>query len=178
VSFDTAFIDYNSNFGNVSSGVGPFAIDEWLGCTAEPIPIVRIRMANCNKILVAVLPVKDGKAKVEGDFAMSGVPGTGTKISMDWSDVVGSIIGKRLLTGNAKDIVEVNGVKFPVSIVDTGNPVVFIINAKSLKLKGKELPKEIESRESLMETIEKIRGHGAVLCGMSDKPENAKSKRP
>jgi len=30
VSFDTAFVDYRGNCGNISSGVGPFAIDEGL----------------------------------------------------------------------------------------------------------------------------------------------------
>jgi 2-methylaconitate cis-trans-isomerase PrpF len=64
-----------------------------------------------------------------------------------------------------------------VSIVDAGNPVVFI-RAANLNMKGTESPNEIESDKPLMETIEKIRGHGAVMCGMVDKPENAKTKSP
>jgi 2-methylaconitate cis-trans-isomerase PrpF len=123
------------------------------------------------------VPVKDGKAMVDGDYAIDGVPGTGAKIAMDWSDVVGGITGKLLPTGNAKDSIEVDGIKYTVSIVDAGNPVVFI-NAASLEMKGTESPYEIESNKPLMETIEKIRGHATVMCGMVDKPENAKTKSP
>ncbi len=177
VSFDAAFIDYTGNCGNISSGVGPFAIDEGLVEPAEPITTVRINMTNSNKLLIAKVPVKDGKAMVDGDYLISGVPGTGAKIAMDWSDVVGGATGKLLPTGNAKDIIEVDGVKYTVSILDAGNPVVFI-NAASLNMKGTELPSEIESNKLLMETIEKIRGQATVMCGMVDKAENARTKSP
>jgi PrpF protein len=172
VSIDTAYVDYRGNCGNISSAVGPFVIDEGMVEPVEPITTVRIRMTNSNRILVAEVPVKDGKAMVDGDYAIDGVPGTGAKIAIDWSDVVGGITGKFLPTGNAKDIIEVDGVKYPVSIADAGNPVVFI-NAASLKMKGTELPNEIESNKPLLETIEKIRGHATVMCGLADKPENA-----
>jgi 2-methylaconitate cis-trans-isomerase PrpF len=179
------FVDYGGNCGNISSAVGPFALDEGLVEAVEPITTVRIRMTNSDRILVAEVPVKGGKAMVDGDFAIDGVPGTGAKIAMDWSDVVGSITGKLLPTGNAKDTIEVDdvvggitgklmptgnakdaievdGVKYTVSIVDAGNPVVFV-HAASLNMKGTESPNEIESNKSLMETIEKIRGHAAVM---------------
>jgi 2-methylaconitate cis-trans-isomerase PrpF len=200
VSFESAFVDYGGNCGNISSAVGPFAIDEGLVEAVEPITTVRIRMTNSDKILVAEVPVKGGKAMVDGDFAVDGVPGTGAKIAMDWSDVVGGITGKLLPTGNVKDTIEVDdviggitgklmptgnakdtieadGIKYTVSIVDAGNPVVFI-NAASLEMKGTESPNEIESNKPLMELIEKIRGRATVMCGMVDKPENAKTISP
>jgi 2-methylaconitate cis-trans-isomerase PrpF len=177
VSFETAFVDYRGNCGNISSGVGPFAIDEGLVQAVEPFTTVRIRMTNSNRILVAEVPVKAGKAMVDGDFVIDGVPGTGAKIAMDWSDVVGSITGKLLPTGNAKDIIKVDGVKYPVSVVDAGNPVVFI-HAASLNMKGTESPYEIEANHPLMDLIEKIRGHAAAMCGMVDKPENARTRIP
>jgi hypothetical protein len=177
VSFETAFVDYSGNCGNISSAVGPFAIDEGLVAPVEPITTVRIRMTNSDRILIAEVPVKDGKAMVDGDYAIDGVPGTGAKIALDWSDVVGGITGKLLPTGNAKDTIEVDGIKYTVSIVDAGNPVVFI-NAASLNIKGTESPSEIESNKPLMELIEKIRGQATVMCGMVDKPENAKTKSP
>jgi hypothetical protein len=177
VSFESAFVDYGGNCGNISSAVGPFAIDEGLVEAVEPITTVRIRMTNSDRILIAEVPVKGGKAMVDGDFAIDGVPGTGAKIAMDWSDVVGGITGKFLPTGNAKDTIEVDGVKYTVSIVDAGNPVVFV-HAASLNMKGTESPNEIESNKPLMELIEKIRGSATVMCGMADKPENAKTKSP
>jgi 2-methylaconitate cis-trans-isomerase PrpF len=200
VSFESAFVDYGGNCGNISSAVGPFAIDEGLVEAVEPVTTVRIRMINSDRILVAEVPVKGGKAMVDGDFAIDGVPGTGAKIAMDWSDVVGSITGKLLPTANAKDTIEVDDVvggitgklmptgnprdtietdgrKYTVSIVDAGNPVVFV-HAASLNMKGTESPNEIESNKPLMETIEKIRGRAAVMCGMVEKPEDAKTISP
>src|SRR6202162_2554025 len=177
VSFETAFVDYRGNCGNISSAVGPFSIDEGLVAAGEPMTTVRINMTNSNKILVAEVPVRDGKAMVDGDFVIDGVPGTGAKIAMDWSDVVGGITGKLLPTGNAKDTIEVDGIKYTVSIVDAGNPVVFV-HAASLNMKGTELPHEIEFNKPLMELIEKIRGRATVMCGMADKPESAKTKSP
>jgi 2-methylaconitate cis-trans-isomerase PrpF len=200
VSFESAFVDYGGNCGNISSAVGPFAIDEGLVEAVEPTTTVRIRMTNSDRILVAEVPVKGGKAMVDGDFAIDGVPGTGAKIAMDWSDVVGSITGKLMPTGNAKDTIEVDDVvggitgklmptgnprdtietdgrKYTVSIVDAGNPVVFV-HAASLNMKGTESPNEIESNKPLMETIEKIRGRAAVMCGMVEKPEDAKTISP
>jgi 2-methylaconitate cis-trans-isomerase PrpF len=82
VSFETAFIDYSANCGNISSAVGPFAIDESLVAPVEPITTVRIRMTNSDKILIAEVPVKDGKAMVDGDYVIDGVPGTGAKIAI------------------------------------------------------------------------------------------------
>ena len=82
VSFETAFIDYSANCGNISSAVGPFAIDESLVASVEPITTVRIRMTNSDKILIAEGPGKDGKAMVDGDYVIDGVPGTGSKIAI------------------------------------------------------------------------------------------------
>ena len=76
-----------------------------------------------------------------------------------------------------RDTIEVEGVKYAVSIVDAGNPVVFI-HAASLSTKGTEAQNEIEANKPLMETIETIRGHATVMCGLVDKPEEARTKSP
>lgn len=177
VSFEAEYVDYGGNCGNISAAVGPFAIDEGLVAPVEPVTTVRIHLTNSNNILVAEVPVKDGKARVTGEFAIDGCPGTGAKITLDWSDVCGGITGRLLPTGNAKDGIAVDGVEYPVSIVDAGNPVVFI-HAADLDMKGTESPDEIEGNEPLMATIEKIRGQAALMCGMVDKPEDARTKSP
>lgn len=177
VSIDSEFVDYGGNCGNISSAVGPFAIDEGLVEPKEPSTTVRIHLTNSNNILIAEVPVKDGRAAVDGDFSIDGCPGTGAKITLDWSDTVGAITGKLLPTGNAKDCITVDGKRYPVSIVDAGNPLVFI-HASSFGMKGTESPSEIESDKSLMKTIEKIRGVASVMLGLVDKPEDAATKTP
>src|SRR5712691_148151 len=42
VGIDKAGVDYQGNCGNISQGVGPFAIDEGLIAASEPITRVRI----------------------------------------------------------------------------------------------------------------------------------------
>lgn len=177
VSFEAEFIDYKGNCGNVSAAVGPFAIDEGMVEPVEPVTTVRIHLTNSNNVLIAEVPVKDGKAMVTGDFAIDGCPGTGACITLDWSDVTGGITGKLLPTGNVKDIISVDGKDYTISLVDAGNPLVFI-HAQSLGMKGTESSAEIEGNKPLMALIEKIRGKAAVLCGLVDKVEEAAAKSP
>ncbi len=177
VSFETEFIDYQGNCGNISAAVGPFAIDEGLVEPVEPVTTVRIHLTNSNHILIAEVPVKNGKASVCGDYAIDGCPGTGARITLDWSDVTGPTTGKLLPTGNVKDVISVDGKDYTISLVDAGNPLVFI-HARSLGLKGTESPAAIEADKNLMALIEKIRGQAAVWCGLVDKPEDAATKSP
>ena len=165
VSFDTDLIDYGGNCGNISAAVGPFAIDEGLVPAVEPITRVRIHQVNTNCILVADVPVKDGKACVQGECKIDGVPGTGARIMLDFSDTAGSTTGKLLPTGNPTDLVHVEGHgDFEVSIVDAGNVLVFI-EAASLGLKGTESCAEIESNKALTDLIEAIRATCTVKIG-------------
>lgn len=175
VSFDKDMVDYGGNCGNISSAVGPYAIDEGLVEAVEPVTEVRIHQTNTNCILVAYVPVKDGKACVEGDCRIDGVPGTGAAILLDFSDTAGSTTGKTLPTGNATDVISVDGIDYEVSIVDAGNVVVFI-EAESLGLKGTESCAEIEKEPQLMQRIEAIRARAAVMAGMAKTPEEATEK--
>lgn len=177
VGIDTEIVDYGGNCGNISSAVGPFAIDEGLVEPKEPITTVRIHLTNSDNILIAEVPVKDGKAQVTGDFHIDGCPGTGAMITLDWSDVVGGITGRLLPTGHVKDTVQIGGKEYTFTLVDAGNPTVFI-HADNLGMKGTESPKEIEGNSQLMATIEKIRGVAAMMCGLVAKPEDAAAVTP
>lgn len=176
VSFDTELVDYGGNCGNISAGVGPFAIDEGMVTATEPVTRVRIHQVNTNCILVADVPVKNGKACAIGDCAIDGVPGTGARIMLDFSDTAGSTTGKLLPTGNAVDTVHVEGHgDFDVSIVDAGNVVIFIA-ADSLGLHGTESCQEIEANKDLTDRIEAIRAACTVKIGMAATVREATEK--
>lgn len=176
VSFDSELVDYGGNCGNISAAVGPFAIDEGMITAIEPITRVRIHQVNTNCILVADVPVKDGKACSIGDCKIDGVPGTGAKIMLDFSDTAGSTTGKLLPTGKPTDIVHVDGYgDFEVSIVDAGNVLVFI-EATSLGLKGTESCDEIEKDKALTDKIEAIRATCTVKIGMASSIQEATEK--
>ncbi len=178
VSYDTDFVDFGGNCGNISAAVGPYAIDEGMVKLSEPVTRVRIHQTNTKSIIVADVPVVGGKAAVEGDCRIDGVPGTGASIMLDFSDSAGGITGKLLPTGNVKDELDVPGYgHFTVSIVDAGNPLVFI-EAKSLGLRGTEAPNEIEENWELMRKIEAIRGTATVKIGLAKTPKDATVRSP
>ena len=173
VSFDTDLVDYSGNCGNISSAVGPFAIDEGIVPAVEPITTVRIYQTNTDCILVSEVEVENGKSKVDGDTEIDGVPGTGSPIMLDFSDSAGSTTGKLLPTGKPQDSVEVDGYGvFNVSVVDAGNVVIFI-EAGSLGLTGTESAAEIEANRALMDKIEAIRSTVTVNMGICKTREEA-----
>ena len=85
-------IDYDANCGNISSGVGPFAINEGLVHRSEwedGNRLVRIYNTGMDCILVAHVPIdpKTNRALEKGDYEIDGVPGPAAPILMDYSKV-------------------------------------------------------------------------------------------
>lgn len=170
-------IDYKGNCGNISSGVGPFAIEEGLVPAVEGITRVRIHNTNTGKIIVAEVPVKDGYVQVCGDTEIPGVPGTGAAIMLDFQDAGGSVTGRLLPTGQPREVLETLSGRFTVSLVDAANPCVFV-RAADLGISGTELPPEIAANAELMRTLEEIRSAAAVRLGFIDDPARATAETP
>ncbi|MCO1602377.1 2-methylaconitate cis-trans isomerase PrpF family protein [Desulfosporosinus nitroreducens] len=178
VSIGTELVDFSGNCGNISSGVGPFAIDEGLVRAVEPVTKVRIHNTNTGKILVAEVPVKDGKAQVCGDYKIAGVPGTGAKIMLDFAGTVGSATNKMLPTGKVVDVLNIEDFgTLEASIIDVANPMVFV-RAKDLGLTGIETPAQINGNKEMLDLLEKIRGKAATMIGMAKDEEDALKNSP
>lgn len=175
VAIDKPIIDYQGNCGNISSAVGPFAIDEGLVKAKEPKTAVRIFQVNTKKLIVADVPVKDGQYNEAGDCAIDGVPGTGGRITLHFFNPEGSVTKKLLPTGSVTDVIDLPGhEQITVSIVDAGNPVVFV-RAQDLGLQGTEIY-EVDENERIRATLEAIRSRAAVMLGLSSTPEGASEK--
>ena len=165
----------NANCGNISSAVGPYAVDEGLVKAVEPITVVRVFNTNTKKLIEEHVRVKDGHADVYGDAAIKGVPGTGSPINMFFLNPGGAATGKLLPTGNKKDVIDVPDYgKIEVSMIDCSNPTVFI-RAKNLGIKGTELT-ELNSNKKVMEHIERIRCIAAEKMGIVAQWEDARTK--
>lgn len=168
-------VDGSANCGNISSAVGPFAIDEGLVPAVEPITVVRVLNTNTNKIIEEHVRVEDGHAMVHGNEVIQGVPGTGSRIDMYFEDPAGSKTGKLFPTGQKKEVFDVPGYgPAEVTVLDCSNPMVFI-KASDLGIKGSELT-ELNQNKDVMEHIERIRGMAAVKCGFVEKWEDARTK--
>ena len=160
-------IVYTSNCGNISAGVGPFAIDAGLVTAVSPVTAVRIHNTNTGKIIVAHVPVSGGRARVTGDFAIDGVPGTGAEIRMDYSGTIGAKTGRMLPTGLAVDTIELeDGRAIAASIVDVANPCVFV-GAEQFGLGGSELPAHFAADPALLARIRELRGKAAQRIGLT-----------
>lgn len=178
VSVDKAIIDWRGNCGNLTAGVGVFAVAQNLMKVTEGETTVRIYNTNTDKVIHATYKVRDGLVVSDGDYAIPGVPGTGDKIRIDFFDPAGSITGKLLPTGNVKDIIDLGEQgKFTVSIVDAGNPVVYLI-PEEIGLVGTELPVEVEGMPKVLKLIEDIRSVAAEMIGIVPDRAIATAKSP
>jgi 2-methylaconitate cis-trans-isomerase PrpF len=172
VSIDRPLVDFKGNCGNISSAVGPFAVDEGLVAATEPVTRVRIHQINTDKLIVAEVPVKDGRFDEAGDYEIAGVPGRGGKIILRFSDPGGSLTGKLFPTGNVKDNLDVPGLgHIELTIIDAANPVV-LVPAAALDLEGTKIEK-IDSSENIKEQLERIRCAVAVEIGLAGTIEEA-----
>ena len=168
VSVDKPIVSYKGNCGNISSGVGPFAIEKGLVDVKEETTPVRIYNMNTGKMIVADVKTQNGKVVYDGDFSIAGVPGTASPIRLKFGNPAGTLEKGLLPTGHAVDVLEVPGFgTVEVSIIDAANPLVFA-RAKDLGLTGKELPDELNADSEKLELLEKIRGMAAVKLGLID----------
>ena len=156
-------VDYSSNCGNMSSAVGPFAVD----CGMVPVDTdgettVRIFNTNTNKLIKSRFSVRDGEAVADGTLEISGVAGTGSKIELAFVNPAGSRTGKLMPTGRPMD--EFGGIK--ASCIDVGNPCVFV-QAADFVVDGTILPDEADAHPDLVSRLEKLRRLAAVAMGLA-----------
>ena len=166
VSITESYVDMAGNCGNISSAVGPYAIDKGLVPAVDPVTTVRIFNTNTRRMIVAEVPVREGRVFTQGTYQINGVPGTGAEIKLHFVDPGGAITGKLLPTGNVADKIKMeSGQTVDVSIVDAGNLAGFVC-AEQVGLRGDELPAEIESRAEILATLEEIRAKISERLGM------------
>ncbi|WP_198374570.1 2-methylaconitate cis-trans isomerase PrpF family protein [Neoroseomonas rubea] len=172
VAVDRPLVDWSSNCGNLSSAVGPFAVDEGLVRASDGEALIRIHQVNTQRIIHARFPVRGGRAAVAGEFAMAGVAGTGARIRLDFLAPGGGATGALLPTGNPRDTLEHEGRRYAATLVDAANACVFL-DARELGLSGTESPDAIEADATLMARLDALRRLAAVCMGLAERPEDA-----
>lgn len=168
VSIDKPLVSYKGNCGNISSGVGPFAIERGLVEAKEGTTTVKIYNTNTHKMIAADVQTVDGEVVYDGDFYIAGVSKTAAPIRLKFIDPAGTLGSGLLPTGNVVDTLDIPGFgPVQVSIIDAANPLVFA-RADDLGLTGRELPEEINADQPKLELLEKVRGMAAVKLGLID----------
>ncbi|KAF5661679.1 DUF453 domain-containing protein [Fusarium heterosporum] len=177
-------LDMAGNCGNMSSLVGPAAWDGGM-ISSKTIEkdesglqwaTVRFLNTNTNKVMASKFRINGESLRYthEGDYAMDGVPGTGSKVVMSFLDPAGAKTGRALPTGNAVDTLELpDGSRIKASLVDVGNPGVFV-STESLGLADHLAltPAIVESNPDLKARLEQIRQSGARLMGLDPNIES------
>lgn len=176
VSVDKPLVSYSGNCGNISSAVGPFAIESGLVKASQGTTIVRVFNTNTQKVMVETVQTPDAQVTYEGDYSIAGVSGCAAPIKIKVLDPAGSVFKSLLPTNNPIDTIDVPDFgKIDVSVVDAANPFIFI-RAKDIGFNGKELPKDINSSPERLRLLENIRGSVAKLLGLVDSIEEAAIK--
>ena len=178
IAVDKPVADYGQACGNLSASVGPYAVEEGIFPAEDGPVIVRVYNTNTNKIYHAHFQVRDGHAVEIGDYAMSGVGGTGAKIRLDYLDPGGAKSPAFLPSGNVVDVLEATGYgKLETSLVDATNPVVFV-DAAALGVSGGELPEVLESNTGLMSNLDEIRRKAGVVMRLGKAPADVPLSNP
>lgn len=171
-----ARVDYSGNCGNMSSAMGPFALDEGLVKAAGPEAVVRIHNTNTKKIIRARFGVDGGLAAVDGELSIPGVSGTGAPVRLEFLNPGGATTNKLLPTGNVVDVLDVPGVgKVRVSMIDAANACVFV-RAEDVGLEGIEMPDALDANREVSARLAAIRIAASVAMGITPDPEAAARK--
>jgi 2-methylaconitate isomerase len=170
-----AHVDFNALCGNMTSAVGPYAVDEGLVRPSLVLAKVRIHNTNTRKIITAHFPMEEGRAAVDGDCEIPGVAGAGAPVFLEFEDPGGASTGKLFPAGPPTTELNIAGHgRIEVSMLDVSNGCVFV-KANDLGATGTELPSEIEENTRLMSLLDKIRIAASIQMGIArDEPEARK----
>jgi hypothetical protein len=136
-------LTYRMNCGNIAAGVPVFALmKNMVPGVEDGLNTFRVFASNTKKMLYMTVVVLNGVARVAGDCAIDGVPGTGSKILVDFRDQGGALTGRLFPSGRLVDEIRMDdGTAIEVTITDMTNPCVFFKAADfGIGLTGLELP--------------------------------------
>ena len=168
-------VDFAGNCGNISAAIAPFAVNEGLVAGRGDVLDVVVLNLNTGQRFATRVPVSVGRYEPAGDFAIGGVPGTGTRLRLEYLDPDGSIGRGALPTGALREQMEVPGLgEVPVSILDVGNPAVFVpAEALGVPDAAAALPVTLDADEILQSRLERIRCEAAVRIGLAGSAADA-----
>lgn len=168
-------IDMNGNCGNMSSAIGPFAVDEGLVALPDGPALVRIHNTNSGKIIHARFEVRDGEAVVEGETVIPGVAGTGAAVELSFRDPCGTRGRGLLPAGDAKTTLTLaDNSRVTVTAVDSVTSAVFV-TASQIGADITAMPAALDADRALMERLEAIRRAASVAMGIA--PDEASAAR-
>jgi len=178
VEVSQAVVDFSGNCGNISAAIGPYAVNSGLLEASEPVTDVACLSLNTGQRFVSRVPVESGRFNPTGDYVISGVPGSGSRIDLSYPSPFGSVNGSVFPTGmTSETVVLPSHRKVTVSIVDVANPMVFVAG-EDMGIDVGASPEEIELKSDELRELEVIRAEAAVRLGMANSSAEAMAESP
>jgi len=168
-------LDMAGNCGNMSSAVGPFALNEGLISPhakrndGGSEVTVRLYNTNTSKILHSTFSVRPDEFQYEpgGEYSIDGVPGAASCITLSFLDPAGAKTGSALPTGNPVDTLRLpDGYSIAASLTDIANPGVFVM-ASDVGVADDIHPEALGSNSAVMARLERVRQEGARMMGLN-----------
>ena len=184
VAISNDFVDWSGNCGNLTSAVGPFAIQAGLIDPAKipdnGICTIKIWQRNIQKTIIAHVPITNGQVQETGDFELDGVTFPAAEIIIEFidpSDDDGEAGASMFPTCNLVDQLEVPGIgTFSATMISAGIPTIFL-KAEELGYQGTELQSDINSDPEALLRFETIRAYGAKAMGLINDVQEAKDRQ-
>ena len=156
VSIRDSSVSFAGNCGNITSAVGPYAVDEGLVAASDGPVTVALFNTNTSKRVDAKFQVIGGRAAVVGDTVIPGVAGSGSPVQLEFINPGGAGTGKLLPTGALVDTFEITGHgAVRASVVDAANLCCFV-HAEDLGLTGIEMPEALDQATALHAALAEI----------------------
>lgn len=181
VGIDSKTVDYKGNCGNISSAVGPFAVESGLFKLPDGQHLIRIFNTNTQKIIHSSFAIKDGRPDYHGNVEISGVSGRGVDVELSFLNPAGATTGELYPGGHkvyrftmAEFEKVVNGLALSDNVIhavrkrfnhfesmevwslDVANACYFI-EARDLGIEGTESPEVLNQDKELLAFVDIIR---------------------
>ncbi len=156
-------VDFKTTCGNMLSAVGPAAIEMGLIEPQGDETRIKIRSVNTGARFESTVRTPGGALAYTGDASIDGVPGTAAPIWLKFMDVVGSMTGQFLPTGNRIDVID----GLEVTCMDVTMPTV-MGRAEDFGITGYEDRDTIDANSELFAKMESVRLQAGKLMGMGD----------
>lgn len=179
VSTDQRVVDYGGTCGNLTFGIGAFAIDEGIISVDNKAEEVTLSLYNTNtdSYVEQTVPLANGTTRTTGDFKVYGVPRTYARIDSTFLDPAGGETGSLFPLGGPTVDLDTPEGPVEVSVLDVVNPVVFA-RPEAVGLTGTELPEEVDNDPKLLDRIEQIRAAACEALGYVDDAAEASNISP
>jgi 4-oxalomesaconate tautomerase len=163
VDIKRPIVDTAPSCGNMLAGVAPFAIETGIVKAKDGETRLMIFNVNTEARIEAVLQTPGGQIQYTGNARIDGVPGTAAPIVLNFMDVVGSVSGKMLPTGNVRDVID--GIE--VTCIDVAMPMI-MMRAVDFGITGTEDRAHFDANKALFTRVEKIRLEAGARMGFGD----------